>query len=80
MSQWAWDFVWRQKYVACSRPEVSAVSAIACVEIKVQVVLQFEVCHGRSEVLLSGYGRVYSRRSCPSLGRSEGRGAEIART
>ncbi len=34
-------------------------SAIACVEIKVQVVLQFEVCHGRSEVLLSGYGLNY---------------------
>ena len=32
---------------------------MACVEIKVQVVLQFEVCRGRSEVLLSGYGRVY---------------------
>ena len=45
--------------MACSRPDVSAVSAIACVEIKVQVVLQFEVCHGRSEVLLSGYARVY---------------------
>ena len=31
----------------------------ACGDIKVQVVLQFEVCRGRSEVLLSGYGRGY---------------------
>ena len=29
MSQWAWDFVCKQKYVACSRPDVSAVSAMA---------------------------------------------------
>ena len=45
--------------MACSRPDVSAVSAIACVEIKVQVVLQFEVCWGRSAVLLSQYGLNY---------------------
>ena len=56
MSQWAWDFVWRQKYVACSRPDVSAVSAMACVGIKVQVVLQFVVSRGRSEVFLSILG------------------------
>ena len=38
--------------------------------------LQFGVSRGRSGVLLSGYGRVYSRRSCPSLSRKHGRGAE----
>ena len=32
---------------------------MTCVDIKVQVVLQLGVSRGRSEVLLSGYGRVY---------------------
>ena len=32
---------------------------MACEEIKVQVVLQFGVCRGSREVLLSEYGRVY---------------------
>ena len=31
----------------------------ACVASKVQVVLQFEVCRGRSEVFLSILGRLY---------------------
>ena len=54
--------------MACSRPDVSAVSAMACVEIKVQVVLQFEVCHGRSEVLLSGYGLNYQSEVVAAFG------------
>ena len=32
---------------------------LACVDIKVQVALQFEVCWGRSEVFLSHYGLNY---------------------
>ena len=43
------------------RTSMRAVKHMACVEIKVQVVLQFGVCRGRSEVLLSGYGRLYER-------------------
>ena len=43
------------------RTSINAVKHMACVDIKVQVVLQFEVCRGRSEVLLSGYGRLYQR-------------------
>ena len=38
------------------RTSINAVKHMACVEIKVQVVLQFEVCRGRREVLLSPYG------------------------
>ena len=58
--------------MACSRPDVSAVSAMACVVFKVQVVLQFEVCHGRSEVLLSGYGLNYQSEVVAEFGPKPG--------
>ena len=54
-------------------------STMACVEIKVQVVLQFEVCRGLGEVLLSPYGlseivAEFGPKPGPRLSLSEKRG------
>ena len=43
----------------CQSPVTPFTSCSACGDIKVQVVLQLGVSRGRSEVLLSGYGRLY---------------------
>ena len=59
MDSWDFPFCKENKPDAQEWPSYQSLCLETCVEIKVQLVLQFEVCCGLGEVFLSILGRGY---------------------
>ena len=59
MDSWDLPFCKEKSPDAQEWPSYQSLCLETCGDIKVQLVLQFEVCRGRREVLLSGFGRVH---------------------